>query len=105
ILDPVDSLWKLAGINAGVDGFYSLTGGADTGFRAVLFDKGGLYVGTQNQWTPVAEGPNYVPSRFYATQVSAYQDWVQALIPEPRAYALVTGGLLIAEAIRRRARQ
>ncbi|RME95023.1 MAG: hypothetical protein D6766_04355 [Verrucomicrobia bacterium] len=103
IQDPVDSLWKLAGINWAVDGLWSKSGGSDTGFRAAIFDAGGLYVGSQNNWTYNPDLPVDIPSHFYATRISSYQNWILTVIPEPAHYGWAAGGAaLLALGFRRR---
>jgi len=88
-------IWKLAGINYAVDGLFSFTGGSDLGFSAALFDAGGLYVGSQNNWTFLADVPADIATSFYATRISANQTWIQQVIPEPSGYAgLAAIGLL-----------
>ena len=104
IQDPVDSLWKLAGINWAVDGLWSYDGTAGSGFRAAIFDAGDLWVGNDSDgYTYVPDDTDNVPSSFYATRISSYDDWILTVIPEPRLSALATGlGLLIALTLRRR---
>jgi hypothetical protein len=68
-------VWKLAGINYGVDGPYNTTG-ADPGFNAAIFDGAGLYEkGIADMWLP-ANGPG----SFYATRISAHLGWINGVI-------------------------
>lgn len=98
IQDPVDSLWKLAGINRAVDGLWSYdeTG---PGFNAAIYDQSGLFLGNDTDgYEDAGEGP----SNFYATRISSYDNWILSVIPEPRHYTLATGlGLLLVLATRR----
>ncbi|MBU6401997.1 MAG: hypothetical protein KGS61_16900 [Verrucomicrobia bacterium] len=73
-------VWKLAGINYGVDGlFNTTTNGA--GFDAAIFDERGLYLGMAGDWTLVpASGPDAVPSAFYATRISSNLSWILSVI-------------------------
>jgi hypothetical protein len=101
-LQDSDLTWKLAGINYAVDGKWSYSGGSDTGFNAAIFDEGGLYLGNQNKWTYITDQSTDIPSHFYSTRISSYQDWILSVIPEPRDYALATAGLLGLMALWRR---
>lgn len=103
ILDPADSLWKLAGINWAVDGLWSHDGTTGSGFRAAISDAGGLYVGSDTDgYTLIPDETVDLPSSFYATRMSSYDDWIQTVIPEPKHYALTIGlGLLALMGYRR----
>lgn len=72
-------VWKLAGINYGVDGpyNYSMTG---SGFLAAIFDKGGLYTETPAGWVLNPDLPGNSPDGFYATRIAAHQDWIQGVL-------------------------
>jgi len=97
------SVWKLAGINYGVDAEFSLTGAEGSGFNAAIFDAGGLYYGYGALWEYIADQPADIPSSFYATRISANLDWINSAVPEPAAWALLAGlGLLAWAALRRR---
>lgn len=105
IQDPVDSLWKLAGINWAVDGLWSYDGTPGSGFRAAIFDAGGLYQGSDSAgWTYIQNQVADIPSRFYATRISSYDDWILTVIPEPThsGVAMVAAGFLAAGWLRRR---
>lgn len=98
-----DGEWKLAGINYGVEGPFSLTlGGAQ--FNAAIFDKGGLYrAGSFSTDTATDK-----PSSFYATSLAANYSWISSVIavqvPEPGTTALIgaAGVLLLGRKLRRR---
>jgi hypothetical protein len=62
-----DGVWKLAGINYAVDGYYSFTGGDDPGFLGAIYDARGLYVGGPGdyEYVPATE-PDPVPGGSYA---------------------------------------
>lgn len=73
--------WKLAGINYAVDGPFNTNDDPENaGFNAALYDKGGLFEKNGEAWVPVADTPIDVPTRFYATRVSARQDWINGII-------------------------
>jgi hypothetical protein len=77
-------VWKLAGINYGVDGPFSFSGGSDAGFNALLFDAGGLYYrDTLTTWAYQPDSLDDIPSAFYATRISAHSEWIDTVIPEP----------------------
>jgi hypothetical protein len=86
-------VWKLAGINYAVDGLWDYNNVIDTNeFNAALYDARGMYVGSDpNGWTLVPAGEEAVPSGFYSTRISSYQNQIKAItgVPEPVAPALV----------------
>jgi hypothetical protein len=103
-------IWKLAGINHGVDGMFDTNGVEDLNeFNATLFDMGGLYVGSDNPpppatgpiWTFIPNSETDIPSAFYANRISSYADdiydipEVGALIPEPATGALLLPASLL----------
>ena len=96
-------IWKLAGINYGVDGFFDTNDDVDANeFSAALFDRGGFYQGSDaDGWSAVPLPPDS-PASFYASRISASVLEIQSIIgvPEPAgAVLLLLGGLLM---IRRR---
>jgi hypothetical protein len=97
-------IWKLAGINYGVDAFFSLTGENGSGFNAAIFDAGGLFYGTDGNWQYITDRTADIPSSFYATRISANAAWIQAVIPEPETWASLASLLLLAFAAWRRRR-
>jgi hypothetical protein len=103
--------WKLAGINYGTDGFYSYTGGSDTGFLGSIFDQGGLYVGTAGNWTYVNDGVSNIPGSSYSSRISSNLSWIYsvigqpplALVPEPASLALLLPSAMVLMTRRRSA--
>ena len=99
VLDGTE--WKLAGINFAIDGAYDTNNatGDSSEFDAALFDSGGLYIGSDTGgWTAISEGTSDVPSRQYATRISAYTGNIQAItgVPEPgSAMCLMVGGVAL----------
>lgn len=87
-------IWKLAGVNFSVDGYFDTnnTTGDGSDFSAALFDRGGLYQGSDAQgWTLIPNvGPDN-PSSFYASRISASAAAIQAIavVPEPQSALLV----------------
>jgi len=74
-----DGVWKLAGINHGVDGEFSNAVDAAV-FTAALTDRRGLFQQTStSDWIPI-NGALPVPSAFYSTRVSANLDWIYSVI-------------------------
>lgn len=97
-------VWKLAGINFGVDGRYKeqLT---DTPFRAMLFDRGGVYQeGPTNVFTLNIDTLADQPGASYATRISANLAFIGSAIPEPSSALLIAAACSVC-AIRRRARR
>jgi len=77
-----DNVWKLAGVNYGVDGPFT----ADTNLApqfAAVFDARGLYVGFQGQQQFVPNSPAPVQARSIVTRVSSHVDWIAARVAEP----------------------
>ena len=71
-------VWKLAGINYGVDGPYNATN-TDPGFDAAIFDGDGLYEkNIAELWLP-----GHGPGSFYATRVSAHLGWINTVLNGP----------------------
>ncbi len=101
-----NSVWSLAGVNFAVDGPFNTTN-TGVGFDAAIFDQGGLYTPNGTNWDYVTPQTTNIPSSFYATSISARQDWVQSIIvPEPSAAALTGLGLVVFLAtVRRRAQR
>ena len=68
-------VWKLAGINYGIDGPFS-TNSTGATFYGAIFDEEGLYVnGSLVPDKGVAQ-----PSYFYATRISSELSWIQSIV-------------------------
>ncbi len=85
-------VWKLAGINFGVEGPYGLTANGPR-FAAAVFDEGGLYrdggpAGSQL----VLDTPLPQPGHFYSTRIKARLAWIQ------EAISVVTAAPVLLEA-------
>ena len=74
--------WKLAGINLGVDGPYN-TSNTGPGFFATIFDEGGLYKMSQNNWVLTPDLPSKQAGAFYATRISGRLAWIESIISQP----------------------
>jgi hypothetical protein len=70
-------VWKLAGVNFGVDGHFYTDSSGDGQFDAALIEMGGFW--QQNDNPP----PNYVqfsgPSAFYPTRISTKLAWIYSV--------------------------
>ena len=79
-----DGLWRLAGINYGVDDVYILSSDSNndpvyTDYVAALFDERGYYtLNTDKSYTEIT-GDQNVPTSFYSTQVSTRLDWIEGI--------------------------
>jgi len=100
-------VWKLAGVNYSIDGRFdtnTITGdGSD--FNAALFDRGGLYQGSDaSGWTFIPDLPPDNPSSMYASRISTNAAEIMsiAVVPEPRSALLVLLAWLWNAARRRR---
>ncbi|MFN0079739.1 MAG: trypsin-like serine protease [Prosthecobacter sp.] len=87
-------IWKLAGINYSIDGRFDTNNTVSDGsdFDAALFDRGGLYQGSDSfGWTFVPNLPLDNPSSFYASRISTNAVAIMniAVVPEPRSALLV----------------
>ena len=89
-------VWKLAGINYGVDGFFDANNvvGDGTEFEAALFDRGGFHQGSDSQGWSVNPLPDGSPASFYASRISASALEIQGIVgvPEPGGMLLVLMG-------------
>ena len=93
--------WKLAGINYAVDGGFDTNNvkGDGSEFGAALFDRGGLYQGSDaTSWTYNPDLPTDNPSSMYASRISTSAAQIQSitLVPEPGSMILVLVGLMSA---------
>ena len=84
----------LTTVNYAVDGFFDTnnTPGDFSEFDAALFDKGGLYEGTDGTgWSFHADTFLDKPSSFYASRISASAAEIQAIVavPEPASILLL----------------
>lgn len=100
-------IWKLAGVNYSVDGLFDTNNvtGDGSEFGAGLFDRGGLYQGSDAQgWNFIPNLPLDNPSSFYATRISAHATTIQsiAVVPEPDTLLLAAVAGLGALTRRRR---
>jgi hypothetical protein len=93
---PVFIDGQLAGINFAVDAYWrhsTINGGVK--FNGAIFDAGGLQFGDDppRTWTSIPDLSNDIPSSFYASRVSDRLDWIRSVagVPEPAAWATVTG--------------
>ena len=85
-------VWKLAGVNYSIDGRFDTNNivGDSTDFDASLFDRGGLYQGSDSfGWTHVPDLPLDNPSIMYASRISTSASAIMAVVPEPQSALLV----------------
>ena len=75
-------LWKLAGINYGVEAWFN-TNNIGAGFLAAVPDKGGLYSGGQGSWQQMPDLPADVPSALYATRIASNLEWIHSVLQAP----------------------
>ena len=74
-----DGLWRLAGINYGVDDV-STAPVAGTAFPAFIFDARGYYADNGDSTFTLITGAANVPTSFYSTQVSARLAWIESVV-------------------------
>jgi len=87
-------VWKLAGVNYSIDGMFDTNNvvGDGTDFNAALFDRGGLYQGSDSfGWTLIPNLPLDNPSSMYASRISTSAVSIMAItmVPEPQSALLV----------------
>ena len=95
-----NGVWQLAGVNYAVDGSFNTNSppGDATSFSAALFDKGGLWEGSDAQgWTFVPDTSADNPSQLYASRISDSALAIDAItgVPEPGPALLLSCGLLL----------
>jgi hypothetical protein len=97
-----DGVWRLAGVNYGVEGPYA-TNTTSEAFFGALFDTRGLYWGFQGQQQQV---PNFIfpiGGRGFVTRVSTHATWLASQVSEavsgntPRLLSSQGGGTAFAE--------
>ncbi len=100
-------VWKLAGINFGVDNYFDDNADHSTYYKAALFDVGGTYfndnpLGAPGAWTLLPDTPTDLPTAFYSTRISNRVGDINLIIgvPEPGTAALSAVAALLA--LRRR---
>ena len=71
-----EGVWKLAGINYGVDGPFGYTADG-VAFDAAVFDRGGFYESSGQNFTFIPDTTTNRPSGSYATRVAARWPWIQ----------------------------
>lgn len=87
-------IWKLAGVNYSVDGRFDTNNivGDGSDFDAALFDRGGLYQGSDAfGWSFNPDLPLDNPSNLYASRISTNAAAIMsiAVVPEPHSALLV----------------
>ena len=105
-LRDVDGVWKLAGINDSVDGYYAtdasgilLENGSFSGLGA-LYDRSGLFLSDlQSPWTPVSG-----PGLWYANRIFSNLDFIDAVVPTPEPTSCTGLVAIAALAVQRRLR-
>lgn len=100
-------IWKLAGVNYSIDGRFDTNNivGDGSDFDAALFDRGGLYQGSDSfGWSFTPDLPLDNPSSMYASRVSTSADAIMAItmVPEPGSALLMMLALSLGLMQRRR---
>ncbi len=96
-LQDDDGVWKLAGVNYSVSGNYYADEAGDGEFIGALFETSGFFLRDGQEYTP-ASGP----SEFYSTRISAHQEFILAIVPEPSVWLSASMGGFAFLARRRR---
>jgi len=84
-----NGLWRLAGINCGVDGPFRVSEAVPAEFQAALYDCGGLQIKDGNTWLSIPNGAQNVASSFYSSRVAASLAWLTANVG-PEVNSIVT---------------
>lgn len=87
-------IWKLAGVNYSIDGLFDTNNvvGDNSEFSAALFDRGGLYQGSDAfGWSHIPNLPTDNPSSLYASRISTNAAAIMSItsVPEPHSAILV----------------
>lgn len=87
-------IWKLAGVNYGIEGSFdtNATTGDSSEFTAALFDKSGLYEGSDGSgWSFQTPTGNPQPISFYASRISDSISSISSIaaVPEPSSALLL----------------
>jgi len=103
-------VWKLAGVNYSIDGMFDTNNVVSDGtdFNAALFDRGGLYQGSDSfGWTLIPDLPLDNPSSMYASRISSSAAAIMSItmVPEPQSALLVVLALSAGLLQRRRVMQ
>lgn len=82
-----NGLWRLAGINYGVDSPFR-TGPGGAAFYAALFDAGGLqYQNDDGSWTSIADLEADIPTSLYCSRIAGSLAAITAIAPEAAGLA------------------
>ena len=93
--------WALAGVNYAVDGPYNIHAANDPNYKAsdafsgAIYDGTGLYINGDS--TPLSG-----PSSSYSSRISTESQWIDqaagipVIVPEPSAWVLLIGGMMLA---------
>lgn len=74
-------VWKLAGINYGVDGYFFTDSSGNGKFIAALFNVGGFYYSEHgDDMSPFLQYPDPSPTGIYPTRVSSKLPWIYSVI-------------------------
>ena len=100
-------VWKLVGVNYAIDGAFdkNSTVGDGSEFSAALFDKGGLYEGSDSSgWTYQTPTGVDQPINFYVSRISDSASAIGSIatVPEPCGGLLVLAGAGLMGVVRRR---
>lgn len=100
-------IWKLAGVNYSIDGRFDTNNivGDGSDFDAALFDRGGLYQGSDAfGWSHILDLPLDNPSSMYASRISSSATDIMAItmVPEPGSAVLMMLALSLGLMHRRR---
>ncbi len=103
-------IWKLAGVNYSIDGMFDTNNvvGDGSEFNAALFDRGGLYQGSDAfGWTKITDLPLDNPSSMYASRISTSAASIMSItaVPEPQSALLIVLALSVGLLQRRRITQ
>ena len=74
-----NGVWRLAGINYGVDDLFTAPD-PSTGFAAAIFDARGYYNENDDGTFTLITGGANVPTCFYCTQTSSRWTWVESVV-------------------------
>jgi len=82
-----NGLWRLAGINLGIDGPFRKNS-SEGNYFAALFDAGGMEYWNGESWVAIDENSTDVPSSFYVSRISASLSEIIDIAPDAGTIAM-----------------
>lgn len=82
-------MWRLAGINYGVDGPFRRSA-AESEYYACLFDAGGMQYYDGSTWVTLTDTVADIPTSFYCSRIFSSKTWITSIAPEAYTFPAET---------------